>query len=452
MTWTLRPGALAAFRDRLHGRLVCPDDSSYDAARRVWNGRVDRRPAIIALCSDTMDVVAAVHFAHEHELVAAVRGGGHSVARAAVCDGGLVIDLSLMKSVEIDPVGRSARAQAGVRWSELDSATQAFSLAVPGGTDSEVGIAGLTLGGGNGWLMGLYGATCDNLLAAEVVMADGRIVCASSTDNPDLFWALRGGGGNFGIVTSFRYRLYPVGPTVIGGAVLYAYKDAMKVLRHFREFASSVPDPLTVFACLIYEAGQPVVAIAACHAMPHEAGDAATAPLRSWGAVVADQLRSMSYVELQSLFDAARPAGRRCAMRSNFMAGLPDAAIEILVEQFAATPSTLSAVIVEHCHGAITRVPADATAFGLRGNPYHLEILGFWNSPDEDEADQDWVEGFFAAMQPFSAGEVYVNSLDQGEGHRVREAYGINYDRLVALKAKFDPTNFFRCNQNIPPR
>jgi len=220
MTWTLRPDALAAFRDRLHGRLVCPDDRSYDAARRVWNGRVDRRPAIIALCSDTMDVVAAVHFAHEHELVAAVRGGGHSVAGTAVCDGGLVIDLSLMKSVEIDPVGRSARAQAGVRWSKLDSATQAFSLAVPGGTDSEVGIAGLTLGGGNGWLMGLYGATCDNLLAAEVVMADGRIVCASSTDNPDLFWALRGGGGNFGIVTSFRYRLRPVGPTVIGGAVL----------------------------------------------------------------------------------------------------------------------------------------------------------------------------------------------------------------------------------------
>ena len=256
MTWTLRPGALAAFRDRLHGRLVCPDDSSYDAARRVWNGRVDRRPAIIALCSDTMDVVAAVHFAHEHELVAAVRGGGHSVAGTAVCDGGLVIDLSLMKSVEIDPVGRSARAQAGVRWSELDGATQAFSLAVPGGTDSEVGIAGLTLGGGNGWLMGLYGATCDNLLAAEVVMADGRIVCASSTDNPDLFWALRGGGGNFGIVTSFRYRLYPVGPTVIGGAVLYAYKDAVKVLRHFREFGPLVPDPLTVLSLILRPPGR----------------------------------------------------------------------------------------------------------------------------------------------------------------------------------------------------
>src|SRR5262249_11437778 len=212
MTRTVRPGAVAAFRERLRGRLVCPEDSGYDAARRVWNGRIDRRPALIAFCSNTMDVVAAVRFAHEHELVAAVRGGGHGVAGTAVCDGGLVIDLSLMKSVEVDPVSRSARTQAGVRWRELDSATQAFRLAVPGGTDSEVGIAGLTLGGGNGWLMGLYGATCDNLLAAEVVMADGRIVSASSADSPDLFWALRGGGGNFGIVTSFRYRLHPVGP------------------------------------------------------------------------------------------------------------------------------------------------------------------------------------------------------------------------------------------------
>src|SRR6516165_5298408 len=451
MTWTLRPGALAAFRDRLHGRLVCPDDSSYDAARRVWNGRVDRRPAIIALCSDTMDVVAAVHFAHEHELVAAVRGGGHSVAGTAVCDGGLVIDLSLMKSVEIDPVGRTARAQAGVRWSELDRATQAFSLAVPGGTDSEVGIAGLTLGGGNGWLMDLYGATCDNLLAAEVVMADGRIVCASSTDNPDLFWALRGGGGNFGIVTSFRYRLHPVGPTVIGGAVLYAYEDALKVLRHFRDFASSAPDTLTVYACLICDGDRPVVAIAACYVGSADRAEATVASLRKWGTIVTDQLRPMSYVELQSLFDGARPAGRRCAMRSNFMAGLPGAAIEILVEGFRTAPSPLSAVIVEHCHGAIARVAPDATAFGLRSNPYHLEILGFWDQAEEDAANLAWVERLFADMQPFNTGEVYVNSLDQGEAHRVHEAYGINYARLVALKAKFDPTNFFRCNQNIPP-
>ena len=436
---------------KLSGGLSRPGQQPYAAATAIWAKPVGRMPRVVAHCRTPEDVRAAIQTARDCELPLSVRSGGHDWAGRALCEG-LVLDISGMNGVTVDSAERTAQIAGGARASDVLTITDPLGLAAVTGSCSPVGMAGLTLGGGYGPLIGRFGLALDNLMAVEIVLADGRIVTAEHGRDEDLFWALRGGGGNFGIVTSFRYRLRPVGPTVIGGAVLYAYKDAMKVLRHFREFAPSVPDPLTVFACLIYEAGQPVVAIAACHAMPHEAGDAATAPLRSWGAVVADQLRSMSYVELQSLFDAARPAGRRCAMRSNFMAGLPDAAIEILVEQFAATPSTLSAVIVEHCHGAITRVPADATAFGLRGNPYHLEILGFWDSPDEDEADQDWVEGFFAAMQPFNAGEVYVNSLDQGEGHRVREAYGVNYDRLVALKAKFDPTNFFRCNQNIPPR
>jgi FAD/FMN-containing dehydrogenase len=263
---------------------------------------------------------------------------------------------------------------------------------------------------------------------------------------------LRGGGGNFGIVTSFCYRLHPVGPTVLGGAIMYAYRDAEKVLRHFRDFSrSAVPDPLTVFACLIYEGGEPVVAIAACYAGPMEHAEATMAPLRGWGSIVSDQMRSMPYVELQSLFDAARPAGRRCAMRSNFMAVLPDEAIATLVQKFTTTPSTLSAVIIEHCHGAITRIAPDATAFPLRSNPYHFEILGFWDDADEDEANLEWVTGFFDAMKPFDAGEVYVNSLDESEGHRVRAAYGPNYDRLAKLKSQFDPTNFFRCNHNISP-
>jgi FAD/FMN-containing dehydrogenase len=451
MTRPIPPNAVVALREHLHGRLVSPHDSGYDAARKVWNGRIDRRPALIAFCADEKDVVVAVRFAREHELLVAVRGGGHSCAGTAVCDDGLVIDLALMKAIDVDAGARCAHAQCGVLWGELDRATQAFGLAVPGGTDSEVGIAGLTLGGGNGWLMGVHGATCDNLLSAAVVMADGRTVAANSNENADLFWALRGGGGNFGIVTSFRYRLHPVGPTVIGGAVIYAYQDALKVLRHFRDFASSAPDTLTVYACLICDSDQPVVAIAACYVGPAERAEAAVAPLRKWGTIVSDQLRAMSYVELQSLFDAARPAGRRCAMRSNFMAKLPDPAIEILVEGFRTTPSPLSAVIVEHCHGAIARVAPDATAFGLRSNPYHLEILGFWDPAEEDPTNLAWLERFFADMQPFNAGEVYVNSLDQGEGHRVREAYGINCARLVTLKAKFDPTNFFRCNHNIAP-
>jgi len=447
----LRPSAVAALREHLHGPLVSPDDADYNTARRVWNGRIDRRPALVAFCADEADVVAAVRFAREHSVLVAVRGGGHSCAGTAVCDDGLVIDLSLMKTIEVDAADRSVSAQGGVLWGELDRATQTFGLAVPGGTDSEVGIAGLTLGGGNGWLMGLHGATCDNLLSADVVMADGRTVTSNFNEDADLFWALRGGGGNFGIVTSFRYRLHPVGPTVIGGAVMYAYEEALKVLRLFRDFASSAPDTLTVFACLICDGDRPVVAIAACYVGRADRAEATIAPLRKSGTIVADQLRLMSYVELQSLFDAARPAGRRCAMRSNFMAALPDAAIEILVEGFRTTPSPLSAVILEHCHGAIARVAPDATAFGLRSNPFHLEILGFWDQAEEDAANLAWVERLFADVQPFNTGEVYVNSLDEGEGHRVREAYGNNYTRLVALKAKFDPTNFFRCNHNIPP-
>jgi FAD/FMN-containing dehydrogenase len=262
---------------------------------------------------------------------------------------------------------------------------------------------------------------------------------------------LRGGGGNFGIVTSFRYRLHSVGPTVIGGAVLYAYEDARQVLRGFRQFAPTAPDALTVHACLIYDKDQPVVAIAACYAGPLDSAETVVAPFRGWSTIVADQPRPMPYLELQSLFDAARPAGRYAAMRSNFMANLPDAAIEVLVDRFPATPSPFSAVIVEHCHGAIARVAPDATAFGPRRHPYHLEILGFWDGVYQSTANIHWVTDLFGAMHPFDVGEVYVNSLDEGEGHRVREAYGGNYDRLAALKAKFDPTNFFRCNQNIPP-
>src|SRR5215468_4412639 len=236
MTQPIRPDAVAALRERLRGRLVSPDDTGYDTARKVWNGRIDRRPSLVPFCADDKEVVVALRFAREHELLVAVRGGGHSCAGTAVCDDGLVIDLSLMKAIEVDAAARSAQAQGGVLWGELDRATQAFGLAVPGGTDSEVGIAGLTLGGGSGWLMGVHGATCDNLLSADVVMADSRAVTANCNENADLFWALRGGGGNFGIVTSFRYRLHPVGPTVIGGAVMYAYEDALKVLRHFSRF------------------------------------------------------------------------------------------------------------------------------------------------------------------------------------------------------------------------
>ena len=297
MTRTLGYGVVAAFREQLRGRVASPLDAGYDKARRVWNGRIDRRPALIAFCADDSEVTAAVRFAREHDLLVAVRCGGHSAAGTAVCDDGLVIDLSRMKAIEVNTTDRTANAQGGALWRDLDRTTQAFGLAVPGGTDSEVGIAGLTLGGGNGWLMGLHGATCDNLLSANLVTADGAVVTANSAQNPDLLWALRGGGGNFGIVTSLRYRLYPVGPTVLGGAIMYDYRDAEKVLRYFRDFTlSPVPDPLTVFACLIYEGSEPVVAIAACYAGPMDRAKAVIAPLRRWGKIVSDHLRSMAYV------------------------------------------------------------------------------------------------------------------------------------------------------------
>jgi FAD/FMN-containing dehydrogenase len=448
----VKDSAVQQLRAALRGALVRLGDPDYEAARQVWNGAVNRHPALIVYCMGVADVLACIRLAREQNLRTAVRSAGHHVAGIALCDGGLVIDLSRLKSIRVDPAARTVVAQAGVRWGELDRETQAFGLATPGGTESDVGIAGLTLGGGNGWLMGLYGATCDNLLAVDIVTAEGQCLTASATQHADLFWGVRGGGGNFGIVTSLTYQLHPVGPIVLGGMVLYPFAQAREVLERYREFTRTAPDALTAYACLITaEDGTPVVAIAACYAGPLERAEQVVHPLRTWGTVLSDQLRLMPYTELQSLFDAARPAGRRCYMRSHFMRELSNDAIDTLMTQFRRVPSPLSAVIVEHCHGAIARVPPEATAFGLRTSPYHFEILAFWDDPAQSEVNRQWVRAFFAATQPFSSGEVYVNSLDQDETQRIREAYGVNYERLVALKRHYDPTNFFCCNHNIAP-
>jgi hypothetical protein len=436
-------------REAIRGKVVTRADEAYEAARKVWNGLVDRYPEAIAYCSSVEDIVSCVRFARERGVLTAVRSGGHACAGTAVCDGGLVIDISLMREVIVDPVRRIVSAQAGARWQDVDRATQAFGLATPGGTDSEVGIAGLTLGGGNGWLMGMHGAACDNVLAIDVVTADGMKTRASADENLDLFWAMRGGGGNFGIATKFEYRLYPVGPIVMGGMVTYAYSQARRVLEFFREFTKSAPDELTVYACLICTTlGAPAIGLAACYAGPMDRAEAVVAPLRQCGTPIDDALRPMKYLELQTMMDAARPEGRNCAMRSHFMAELADGVIDAILENFARTPSPLSVAIIEHCHGAIGRVAPDATAFALRKNPFHFEIIGFWDDNSATEINQKWVIDFFAATQPYSSGEVYVNSLDQGES-RVREAYGLNYERLAAIKAKYDPENFFRCTQNI---
>ena len=448
----MKPGVRAALQRRFAGTLVAPGDRHYERARRVWNGCIDRRPALIAYCAGTADVAAALRVAREHELAVAVRGGGHSCAGLAVCDDGVVIDLSRMNSVAVDPAGRIVRAGAGALWQDVDRATQVFALATPGGTDSEVGIAGLTLGGGNGWLMGLHGATCDNVLSVDVIDAEGHQLVASAEENADLFWALRGGGGNFAVATAFEYRLHPVGPTVIGGMVLYAIDEAREVIAGYREFTRTAPDEVTAYACLIFtEAGRPAVAIAACAAAPLDRAEAMVGPLRRLGRPVADQLGPMAYTALQSILDPARPAGRRCAMRSHFMRELDDRAIDVMIGEFLRSPSPLSVAIVEHCHGAIARVPPTETAFALRDSPFHLEIIAFWEDAAQTDANVKWVQSFFAATEPFSSGQVYVNSLDRDEAHRVREAYGMNYERLTELKRRYDPDNVFRSTHNIPP-
>ena len=436
----------------IRGEVVTPCDASYGSSRKVWNGLVDKYPGAIAYCTSVEDIAACVRFARERELLTAVRGGGHACAGTAVCDGGLVIDTSRMREITVDPDGRILRAGAGARWRDVDRAAQAFGLATPGGTDSEVGIAGLTLGGGNGWLMGLHGATCDNIVAIDVVNADGAARRASASDNPDLFWAMRGGGGNFAVATSFEYRLHPVGPQVIGGMVTYPFSRARQVLEFFRDFSTTVPDELTVYACLICTAdGGPAIGLAACYCGRMDRGETVVRPLRTCEEPIEDALRPMSYLELQTMMDPARPAGRLCAMRSHFMRELPDGVIAAIVEHFARTPSPLSVAIIEHCHGAIARVAPEATAFALRTSPFHFEIIGFWDNPSATTTNLNWVTDFFEATQPFSSGEVYVNSLDQGEVSRIAEAYGCNFNRLAFIKAKYDPTNFFCCNQNIAP-
>jgi FAD binding domain/Berberine and berberine like len=430
--------------------VVTADDSGYDAARRVWNGRIDRHPLAIVFASDLEAVQATIAVARDHDLQLFVRGGGHNCAGTAVGDG-LVLDVSGLRTLERDANAATIRVGAGLRWGELDRATQPYGLAVPGGTDSEVGVAGLTLGGGNGWLMGAFGATVDSLQRVELVTADGQCRVASARDDPDLFWALRGGGGNYGVATSFTYRLHQVGPQVVGGMIAYRWDQAIAALSLYREFVAGAPDELTAYACLLYLEDAPVVAIALCWCGPIEQAERILRPLRELEPV-ADQIGVVPFVSLQSMMAPARPAGRHCAMRSHYMAELGDAALAAFVDSFEACPSTLSVSIIEHCHGAISRVAPTDTAFAPRRHPFHIEHIAFWDAGQgRPEVNLRWVEACYAATSNWGTSEVYVNSLDEGEGHRVPEAYGPNYQRLRALKAVYDPDNFFRGNQNIVP-
>jgi FAD/FMN-containing dehydrogenase len=445
--------AVAQLRTRLHGPVLCPGDDDYDAVRRIWNAMIDRRPAVIARCTGAEDVIAAIQFGREQGLTLSVRGGGHNVAGSAVCDSGVMIDLSLMKGIRVDRDTRTARAEPGVLWHELDRDTQAVGLATVGGVVGTTGIAGLTLGGGQGWLTGKYGLTCDNLLAADVVLADGTLVRASADEHADLFWALRGAGANFGIVTSFEYRLHTVSPQVLGGLVVHPLERTRDVLRFYREFAAGQPDELTTYAGVLTPPdGEPVIALVTCYAGDLDDGERAVAPLRRFGSPLADTIAPCSYADQQAIMTAGFPHGRLNYWKSGLTREISDAAIDAIVEYAPRVPSPFSAIAIADCHGAYLRVGAQDTAYSHRDAPYDLVILSSWGDPADTERNVAWTRDFYASISPHLSGGVYVNDLDRDEStERVRSAYGVNYERLVGLKSKFDPANVFRMNNNIPP-
>jgi FAD/FMN-containing dehydrogenase len=453
MKTELSESAVQELKSDFRGEIVLPRDASYDSARRLYNAMIDRRPALIARCGGVADVIRAVNFGRAQELLVAIRGGGHNVAGRAMCDGGLVIDLSMMKGIRVDPIDRTARAEAGVLWGELDRETQAFGLATTGGTVSTTGIAGLTLGGGLGFLGRKHGPSCDNLLSVDVVTADGQLLTASDTQNQDLFWGMRGGGANFGVATSFDFRVHPVGPTVLGGMLLHPLSKAPEVLRFYRDFIRDVPDELTAMpAFLTPPDDSAVVAMLVAYIGPVEKGQEVIRRLREFGPPVADDVRPRPYRELQSMLDAGFPAGFHNYWKSNFLKGLSDEALDTMVSHFSAVPSPLSAVVVEHLGGATSRVGRDETSFNLRDGQHNLVIVARWSDPAEADKNIRWARDLWEAMQPFSAGAVYVNYLGGDESDtRLRAAYGAAHSRLVALKNKYDPTNFFRLNHNIVP-
>jgi FAD/FMN-containing dehydrogenase len=444
--------AIQQFDAGLRGELLRPEDEGYDAARRVFNGMIDRRPALIARCAGAADVILGVTFAREQGLPLSVRGGGHSVAGTAVCEGGLMLDLSGLKGIRVDPARRIAQAQPGLTLGEFDRETQVYGLATTTGVVSMTGIAGLTLGGGLGWLNGKHGLACDNLLSADVVMADGRLLTAGAEENEDLFWAIRGGSGNFGVVTSFTYRLHEVGPVLAGG-VGYPFAKAREVLRFYHEFASTCPDELSMSGSLwTGEDGSPGVSVGVCYAGDLAAGERAVRPLRELGPPLEDGIQPMDYCALQSGSDAGFPSHRQHYWKSAWLTHLPDEAIEVMLQFLATKPSPTTGIALQQMHGVAARVDPSATAFPHRGgNRYDFLILSQWDDPADSEENIRWTRAFFEAMDPFLERGVYVNDLGEAEEDRVRAAYGANYERLAALKQKYDPTNLFRVNQNIRP-
>ena len=440
------------WQGHFQGRLLSREDEFYSAACRIWNGMIDRRPALIARCESSADVRAAIQLAQAEHLPLSVRGGGHGVAGNALCHDGLTIDLSRMQRVDVDAERREAIAQPGVLWGGFDAATGAHGLATTGGQVSHTGIAGLTLGGGLGYLMGKYGAVCDNLLAVELVTADGEVLTVSEDENAELFWAVRGAGANFGIVTSFRYRLHAL-PQVLAGLLLHPRERAPELFAFYREFLRGTPDELdTTFAYMNAPDGTPLVAVVAVYAGDPDEGARLLAPLRAFGPPIADLIQPMPYAAAQGMIDAGVPIGNRYYWKSSFGKVLTDDLGAVLKSSADAMASPLSMILLFEIKGAIQRVAKDAMAFDHRDENFEMSIIAQWTDPAADEANIRWTRESWHAAQPFVSQAVYANHMTADESEeRVRAAYGSKYERLAGLKAKYDPTNLFRMNHNIPP-
>jgi FAD/FMN-containing dehydrogenase len=443
--------AVDALRARLRGPVLAPWDAGYEDVRRVWNVMIDRRPAMIARCLGVSDVIAAVSVARSEGLSVSVRGGGHNIPGNAVADGAIMIDLSLMKSIRVDPGRRTARAEPGVLWGELDAETQAFGLATVGGTVSDTGIAGLTLGGGIGWLGGKYGLTSDNLMSVDMVTASGQFLSASESENADLFWGVRGGGGNFGVITSFEYQLHPVGG-LLAGFVVYPRDRAADLLRFHREFLKAAPDELnTVLSMAISEDGLPVIGVAVCWNGDLATGETVLRPLREFGTPLADDIRPRTYHETQLILTEVSPPGRRNFIKTGFVRDLADDAIETIVKRFASAPSPLTFTYFTQLGNAVARRPPNATAFSHRDALCEWGCLSVWLDAADDDVNVRWTRALAEAMAPYTTG-AYVNQMEADEGtEAMRAAYGATYDRLARLKSEFDPTNMFRQNPSVRP-
>jgi FAD/FMN-containing dehydrogenase len=443
--------AVEQFRAGLRGNVIRPGDATYDTARRIWNASVDKHPGIIARCRGLADVIDAVNFARENALLLAVRGGGHNVGGRALCDGGMVIDFCHMNGIHVDSRRRRARVQAGATLGDVDRETHVHGLAVPAGVVSATGIAGLTLGGGVGWLVRKYGLACDNVLSFDVVTADGKLLTADAEENDDLFWALRGGGGNFGVVTSFEYRVHPV-TTVLGGMIVYPRDQAVEVLRFYRDFTESAPEELTAYAGLLHTPdGVPAVAVIPCFCGDLTEGERALKPLREFGSPLLDAIQPLPFPQMQSLVDGAFPDGNQNYWKSTFLREFSDEAIDVLVDHGNRATSPLTAVIIEYYGGAASRVGVSDTAFAHRQAEYGIGILTQWTDPADSERHISWTRDFADALDPYSSGAYLLNFLGVEGDDTIRAAFGQNYERLVQVKNKYDPRNFFRVNQNIQP-